>query len=70
MSKVIERKLEVYRIRLICDCGGEMKRPQPVGVEFIPVDLHRCDKCSKIERTNGTYYPYKDYRELEDLSKK
>ena len=67
-----QNKVEVFRERAYCDCGGELVRP-PVDPYEACIDAiniigpktykHVCDKCGKTEYLDSTY-PRLIYKEI------
>ena len=54
-------ELKVFRIKMFCDCGGEML---PTGValsSYPPRFIHQCRLCG-TRATYDTSYPYLEYR--------
>lgn len=43
--------VRVVLVRMLCECGGEMKASCIVPACYPPLYLHFCDKC----KTNGIY---------------
>ena len=55
MTRTINKKCEVYKVRLLCDCGGEMF---PDGIMYAcnpPKYPHKCKNCGFVENRGKTF---------------
>ena len=51
----VKIRVEVYRVRAMCECGGEFK-PTGVSYPLYPVQyLHECNRCGKLEKYEYRY---------------
>lgn len=62
MSTIVEKPVVTYYMRLMCDCGSEMKHDGFMLASHPPQYPHFCPDCGKQE-THGRVYPYIGHRE-------
>lgn len=61
-----KEKIQTYMVRMMCDCGGELKSDGTVYPTEPPRYKHICDKCGKVEIIWNNCYPTIGYETMDE----
>ena len=61
--ETVKVEMKTFRIKLYCECGGEIKFTGGMDTYEPITYVHRCEKCNEIEHL-FKQYPYFEYEEI------